>query len=91
MFKPHTGYSLSRSQALIPLLNAKTLDHLPPIILHFRLSVVSHVPGKLLTTADALSSAPSPHCDKQLQEEVEWFVDTALPTGDHHLKQYKDT
>jgi len=53
---------------------------------------VSHVPGKLLTTADTLSRAPSPQCDTQLQEETDWFVETvaaALPASDHHLKQYK--
>ena len=89
----------SDHKPLIPLLNAKNLDHLPPRILRFRLRMarfnytVSHVPGKLLTTADALSRAPSPLCDNQLQEEVEWFVDTvvaALPAGEHRLKQYKD-
>ena len=62
----------SDHKLLIPLLNAKNLDHLPPRIFCFRLRMarfnytVSHVPGKLLTTADASSRAPSPHCDKQL-------------------------
>ena len=86
----------SDHKPLIPLLNAKNLDHLPPRILRFRLRMarfnytVSHVPGKLLTTADALSRAPSPLCDKQLQEEVVDTVVAALPAGEHRLKQYKD-
>ena len=46
------------------LLNTKYLDSLPPRILQFHLRLakfdytVSHVPGKLLYTADALSRAP---------------------------------
>ena len=51
---------------LIPLLNTKHLDVLPPRILRFRLRLakfnytVFHVPGKLLYAADALSRAPVP-------------------------------
>ena len=54
----------SDHKPLIPLLNTKHLDSLPPRILQFRLRlakfdyIVSHVPGKLLYTADALSRAP---------------------------------
>ena len=46
---------------LVPLLNNKHLDSLPPRILRFRLHLmrfdyqVNHVPGKLLYTADTLS------------------------------------
>ena len=46
---------------LVPILNTKNLDNLPPRVLRFRLRLarfnykVSHVPGKLLYTADALS------------------------------------
>ena len=49
---------------LVPLLNTKNLDSLPPRVLRFRLRLarfsftVEHVPEKLLYTADALSQAP---------------------------------
>ena len=50
---------------LVPLLSMKTLDHLPPCILRFRLRLmrfqyaIVHVPGKHLYTADTLSRTPS--------------------------------
>ena len=56
----------SDHKPLIPLLNEKHLDALPPRILRFRLRlekfdyVALHVPGKLLYTADALSLSSSP-------------------------------
>ena len=80
------------------MLNSKHLDHLPPRILRFRLRMgrfnytVSHIPGNLLHAADALSRAPSPSTDTQLQEEVEWFVDTVtsmLPASKHRLHEFK--
>ncbi len=49
---------------LVPLLGTKQLDKLPPRVLRFRLRLmrfdytISHVPGKLLYTADTLSRAP---------------------------------
>ena len=49
---------------LISLLSAKNLDSLPPRILRFCLRMmrysfnITHVPGKALITADALSRAP---------------------------------
>ena len=49
---------------LVPLLGSKNLDSLPPRILRFRLRLarfdytISHVPGKLMYTADTLSRAP---------------------------------
>ena len=49
---------------LVPILNNKDLDTLPPRVLRFRLRmtrfnyVVEYLPGKLLYTADALSRAP---------------------------------
>ena len=49
---------------LIPLLNSKQLDNLPPRVLRFRLRLarydyeVEHVPGKYLYSADTLSRAP---------------------------------
>ena len=49
----------------VPLLSKTHLDRLPPCVLHFRLRLmqfdysISHVPGKFLYMADALSRAPS--------------------------------
>ena len=49
---------------LIPLLSSKHLDNLPLGIVCFRFRLawydylITHVPGKLLYTADALSRAP---------------------------------
>ncbi len=49
---------------LVPILSTKNLDNLPPRVLRFRLRMgrfdysISHVPGKLLYTTDALSRAP---------------------------------
>ena len=75
---------------LVPLLNSKYLDSLPPRILRFRLRLmrvdytISHVPGKLLYTAGTLSRAPAgtsdPDC-KALQEEVELYIECVT----HHL------
>lgn len=48
-----------------PLFGSKHLDSLPPRVLRFRLCMerfsydITHVPGKLLYTADTLSRAPS--------------------------------
>ena len=72
---------------LIPLLNSKHLDVLPPRIVRFRPRLtkfdyhVCHVPGKLLFTADALSRAPmSETGDGLLQDEVESFVEGVTQT-----------
>ena len=68
---------------LVPMLSSKQLDSLPPRVLRFRLRLmqfnytISHVPGKLLYTADALSCAPVTKPDEdsvRLQEEVEGFM-----------------
>ena len=51
---------------LVPLLSAKRLDELSLRVQRFRMRLmrfqfsISHVPGKSLTTADALSRAPAP-------------------------------
>ena len=87
----------SDHKPLIPLLNSKHLDHLPPRILCLRLRMgryhytVCHVPGKFLYTADTLSRAPLSTTDSQLQD-VEWFVESvisALPAKEHRLNEYK--
>ena len=71
----------SDHKPLIPLLNSKQLDCMPPRILRFRLRMaryvykVHHIPGKQLYTADTLSRAPVlTHGDSSLQSEVEAFV-----------------
>ena len=63
---------------LVPLLNTKNLDTLPPRVL-LRLAkyeyVANHIPGKLLYVADALSRAPTKEGgDEELQEEVEAYI-----------------
>ena len=105
-----TDYILGRKfqiktdhKPLIPLLNTKQLDCMPPRILRFRLRLarydytVHHVPGKDLYTADTLSRAPvseSESDDKALQEEVEVFVNSVtvhtLPATEQRLKTYRD-
>ena len=86
---------------LVPLLNAKYLDSLPPRILRFRLRLmrfdytISHVPGKLLYTADTLSRAPTGTSDldcKALQEEVELYIECVthhLPATERKLLEYQ--
>ena len=69
--KKFSGYILGKRvhletdhKPLVPLLSKTHLDRLPPRVLRFRLRLmrfdysVSHVPGKLLCTADTLSRAP---------------------------------
>ena len=84
---------------LVPLLNTKHLDSLPPRVLRFRLRLarfsysVEHVPGKLLCTADTLSRAPiaALQCDKDLQQEAEWWIHAivqSLPASQQRLQQY---
>ncbi len=85
---------------LVPLLNTKHLDNLPPRILRFRLRLarfsytMEHVPGKLLYTADALSRAPIATTldeDRSFQQEMEHWVHTivqSLPASPQRLKQY---
>ena len=94
----------SDHKPLIPLLNTKSLNALPPRILRFRLRLdrfmytVHHVPGKLLNTADALSRAPHGSMDDAEQyarreEEIEAFITTvvipALPADTARLNAYR--
>ena len=91
----------SDHKPLIPLLNTKQLDSLPPRILRFRLRMarydytVEHVPGKNLYTADTLSRAPvAGFEDESFQQEVETFVDNvveqSLPATKQRLAAYKE-
>ena len=71
---------------LVPLLSKTYLDCLPPRIVRFRLRLmqfnytISHVPGKMLYTADTLSRAPVDSADKTtlVDAETEMFVQTIL-------------
>ena len=71
---------------LVPLFSTKILDELPPRIQRFKMRLmrfkfsISHVPGKSLTTADALSRAPirtSQHVGLSKQE-VDAFVNLVV-------------
>eukprot|EP00731_Ephydatia_muelleri_P004100 Em0002g276a len=85
---------------LVPILSSKQLNSLPPRVLRFRLRLmhysysITHVPGKLLYTADTLSRAPTTNSPKDLiplQEEAEVFIDSAiqcLPTTGEKLKEF---
>ena len=68
---------------LVPLFSAKLLDELPIQVQRFRMRMmrydftITHVPGKNLITADALSRAPSSPAssdDQSLQAEVDAYV-----------------
>jgi hypothetical protein len=67
---------------LVPLLSNKRLNDLPPRVLRFRLRMakydytISHVPGKLLYTADTLSRDPAPNQESDSLQEVETFVNS---------------
>ena len=86
---------------LVTLLGKTSLANLPPRILRFRLRLsrfqynISHVPGKLLYTADTLSRAPVTQVLKE-REEVEMeslnFVQaiiSSLPANDSKLQEYR--
>ena len=85
---------------LVPLLNTKHLDNLPPRILRFRLRlakydyIAQHVPGKLLYATDALSRAPMQgKSEEELQEEVEAYVNhvirSSIPATTQRLEEYR--
>ena len=72
---------------LVPLFSMKLLDELPLRVQRFRMRMmrydftISHVPGKDLTIADALSRALSSTAtsdDQSLQREVDAYVQTAM-------------
>ena len=84
---------------LVPILSTKSLESLPLRVQRFRLRLmrfsftISHVPGKDLTIADALSRAPysaPTESDKQFQQQVEAFVEQiieSLPATEQRLAQ----
>jgi len=83
---------------LVPLLNTKHLDNMPPRVLRLRLAkfkyVAQHVPGKVLYAADALSRAPLQEGgEEEPQEEVEAYIEhitvPSLPATPSRLQEYK--
>ena len=85
---------------LVPLLSTKSLDELPIRVQRFKMRLmrysftISHVAGKSLTTADALSRAPllKPSYDDELCKEVQAHVNLLcrnLPASDTHIKEIK--
>ena len=86
---------------LVPLLNNKRLESLPPRVLRFRLRLsrfdyqIEHVPGKLLYTADTLSRSPVCSAEvreRKLQAEVELFAAETianLPASTQRIDVYK--
>ena len=84
---------------LIPLLGTKELDQLPPRVLRFRLRLskfdysITHVPGKLLYTADALSRDPLPHTEDDTSKEDECLIAaqvSCLPASKTKLEEYRE-
>ena len=80
-FHLHTNH-----KPLVPILGSKSLDTLPVRVQRFRMRLmsfqysISHIPGKDITTADALSRAPTAtgggggHSDNVFQQEVDSYV-----------------
>lgn len=103
-----SDYVLGRSfeietdhKPLVPILSSKNLDNPPPRALRFRLRLarfdysISHVPGKLLYTADTLSRAPVTMSDttSQLSHQVETYthlIINTLPATHKQMGQYKE-
>ncbi|KAL5488977.1 hypothetical protein EMCRGX_G018012 [Ephydatia muelleri] len=86
---------------LVPLLSTKNLEELPIRVQRFRLRLmrfkfsISHVPGKNLTIADALSRAPvtQPSDEEKAQHNdieafVHWIIQ-GIPATDKKLNQIR--
>ena len=85
---------------LVPLLSKTYLDRLPPRIVRFRLCLmrfnytISHVPGKMLYTADTLSHAPVDAAGKTalIHAKTEIFVQAVisqLPASTNRLDEFR--
>ena len=86
---------------LVPLLSKTYLDHLPPRIVRFRLRLmqftytISHVPGKMLYTADTLSCAPvdsidlTASIDVDTENFVQAVVSNCLPISSNRLHEIR--
>ena len=87
---------------LVPLFSSKHLEELPIRVQRFRLRMmrfqfsISHVPGKDVIIADALSCAPVAEptsADELLQQEAGVFVRVVLqsiPATEEHMKEIRD-
>ena len=87
---------------LVPLFSSKNLDELPLRVQRFRLRMmrflytISHVPGKELAIADALSRAPAAvtsATSNALESETAAYVDFIvknLPASEQRLKEIKE-
>ena len=85
---------------LVPLMSAKRLDELPLRVQRFRMRMlryhftISHVPGKNLIMADALSRAPEPERPGQEcpESEVEAYVDavfSSIPATERRMEEIR--
>ena len=80
---------------LVPLFTSKPLDELPVRVQRFRLRMMrfdfsmSHVPGKSLLVADALSRAPCSEAEASEQETAAYVksVIQSLPATDRQLER----
>ena len=96
-FHVHTDH-----KPLVSLLGSKPLDSLPVRIQRFRMRLlrftytISHIPGKELTVADALSRAPVSNptsADTQFNKEVDAYVNLVLesfPATEKQLKRIQE-
>ena len=87
---------------LVPLFSFKYLEELPLRVQRFRLRMmrfhftISHVPGKELTIADALSRAPVStfsEADERLQKEATAFVNLTMqyfPATEQRLQELRE-
>ena len=89
-------------KALVPSLGSKCLHDMPPRIQRFRMRLMQyfyhivHVPGKDLSTADALSRVPLSRSltkdEKQLNDELNLYVSHViycLPTTERRLQEIR--
>ena len=81
---------------LVPMLSTKCLDKLPFRIQRFCMRMmrfqfsITHVPGKDLTTADALSRAPltqTTQADEQLTVDSDIYVSAVLQNHPSSLRK----
>ena len=84
---------------LVPLFSTKTIDELPLRVQRFKMRLmrysfdISHVPGKELCTADALSRAPLPSGETEdITNQAEAFVKAVLvtlPASDRRIEEIR--
>ena len=84
---------------LVPLFSTKTIDELPLRVQRFKMRLmrysfdITHVPGKELCTADALSRAPLPSGEvEDITNQAEAFVRAVLvtlPASDRRIEEIR--